>query len=496
MAFLKKIKFGQNSNDIAKTIVNGAPEGVIKVTNTEGYDNLDTEDKDYSYDIDVNVDESTIVKSEGKLAVGTVPAEKVSVAASAGLTSSDAQAAFKELKDKIDEVEGAAKSYTIVKKTEGLATNVKEQYQLQDESNTPVGEPINIYKDSSLKSVELKGQALEFTYILDTGAESVVSVDVSTFLAESEFADGLVVTDHVVKVKVDTASEGFLTVGEAGVKLSGVQNAINAAVNAAVEALDVDDAAVAGQYVSAVSETDGKVSISRANVADAVLNGYAKGVKPASGKEAVAATDDVKGAIAKLEHQVDAAKAAATAAVEALDATVGSTTVEDGEHVAVQVVETDGKLTALTVTESDIASKKALDDEIAARKAVDGQTGQTYAANADTNYISGATSLNDADVKLDAELKKEADRAKAAEEAEVTRAQKAEKEIADKVGLTGVEGSRTFTPTHNYGGASATVMANMEAIDTKLQEVEVAAKAIQYQVSGTTLEFFGINPKA
>ena len=65
---------------------------------------------------------------------------------------------------------------------------------------------------------------------------------------------------------------------------------------------------------------------------------------------------------------------------------------------------TDGS-TTYTINLTDVASKAALDAEIAARKAVDGQDGQTYAANTSANYISGATSLNDADVKLDAALK-------------------------------------------------------------------------------------------
>ena len=63
-------------------------------------------------------------------------------------------------------------------------------------------------------------------------------------------------------MKVDENSETFLTVGENGVKLSGVQGAINAAV----AALDFTDAAVAGQYVSAVSETDGKIAVTRAQL--------------------------------------------------------------------------------------------------------------------------------------------------------------------------------------------------------------------------------------
>ena len=47
-------------------------------------------------------------------------------------------------------------------------------------------------------------------------------------------------------------------------------------------------------------------------------------------------------------------------AVNALDATVGGTTIAEGKHVAVEVVQTDGKLTGLTVKENDIASAATL----------------------------------------------------------------------------------------------------------------------------------------
>ena len=169
----------------------------------------------------------------------------------------------------------------------------------------------------------------------------------------------------------------------------------------------------------------------------------------------------VDGAVA---IEVARADAKVLAAVKALDATVKDglspdDQVAEGKHVGVKVVETDGVLTSISVVEKDIASKAALDGEIAAREAADTTLTQNLAA-------------------------------------EVTRAQAAEKEIADKVGLTGAEGSRTFTPTTNYGGASTTVMANMQAIDAKLQKVETKVAGVQYKVNGTTLEFFGITPKA
>lgn len=57
--------------------------------------------------------------------------------------------------------------------------------------------------------------------------------------------------------------------------------------------------------------------------------------------------------------------------IEKLDATVGDATVQSGKHVAVQVVEADGVITAVTVSEYDIASAQGLADEITARTAAD-----------------------------------------------------------------------------------------------------------------------------
>ena len=188
-------------------------------------------------------------------------------------------------------------------------------------------------------------------------------------------------------------SAPFLTVGPDGLKLSGIKNEI--ARN--IAALDYTDTAVTGQYVTKVDEADGKISVERANVSDAVLNGYEKGVKPES--TVITATDKLKDAIAKLEHQIDNAKAAATTkVVEGTDA---------GNNMTIVPTTGDDESVTYTVNLTDVASKAALDAEIAARKAIDGQAGQTYVANTSANYINAVGSLNAADVQLDAILGKD-----------------------------------------------------------------------------------------
>ena len=79
-----------------------------------------------------------------------------------------------------------------------------------------------------------------------------------------------------------------------------------------------------------------------------------------------------------------------------LTATVGSTTVDTNKHVAVQVVESGGKLTSLTVTESDIASAATLTavekKADSAVQSVNGITGPTAVIGAkDINVAQGVT---------------------------------------------------------------------------------------------------------
>lgn len=536
MAVLKQIKFGEVAHDIAKTVVNGT--GVVSVTNTKDFSNEKTEGKDYSYDIDVNVDNSTIVKSDGKLTVGTVPAVQVSVDnTAAGITSTNAQAAFKELKDDIKKVISDGKTYSIVddtKNVESLPTNVLKRYRLQEtdgSTNNLLGEPIDIYKDSSLKSVALVGQTLKFTYILADGSESTVGVDVSTFLAESEFGDGLQLTDHVIsvklgqglefgsetsenksiKVKIDSTSsdaEKFLSVGANGVKISGVQ----AAIDAKVATLDVtDDKTIEGQYVAAIQETDGIVSVKeRANVSEAVLKNYAKGSAPVAGSEAVAASDTINKAISKLEHQVDAAKAATTAAIEALDKKdtagegkvvtavpttngIAQPTKADFADIKLGGFVQDASATGEIASTDTLAAalnklENAIDEASAEHSVVEKDSDAAHlivnpstAENGKTTYIIGENNIASA-----SDLTAEANRAKSAEIS-----------IDTAIGLTkAADGeTRTYTNEGNYIGKAETktVASDIKALDTQLKNVTDKLAAVQYKVSGTTLEFFGIS---
>lgn len=128
---------------------------------------------------------------------------------------------------------------TLAKITTGLPTKVKERYALKDNQGNVIGSEINIYYDSSLVEVYLGNtddrltnvpdpstgknytivksvsgeDALCFVFVLDTGLYELVSVPVGDFLRESEFKDGLNVSNHEVSAKI---SDG-LEFGNAGI---------------------------------------------------------------------------------------------------------------------------------------------------------------------------------------------------------------------------------------------------------------------------------------
>lgn len=190
---------------------------------------------------------TTIAQKDGKVTATVADLTSVNVKRTAtsgvsgqvDMTGTTVENALVDLAKAVVSTQKAAATYSIEKVTTDLGANVKEAYQLVQTVNgnkSYVDVQIPIYKDRSLKSVELtdtndkgvKGQFMKYTYNLDDTSAEVVYVNVSKLLHESEFKNGLQVSDPgVVSIKLDANNENdFLTVGEGGVKLSGVKTAI------------------------------------------------------------------------------------------------------------------------------------------------------------------------------------------------------------------------------------------------------------------------------
>lgn len=165
-----------------------------------------------------------------------------------------------ELLEKIEEVKGNAAKYKVVALTaeeiavlEGGA-NVKEAYKVMSYTGdwdtatdkAQVGETIKIYKDSTLESASFNNEILTLVYILANGDKQTVNVDMKSLVSETEVKNGIALdsADKKLYVKLDSDSESFLTVGADGVKLSGVQNAIDAEKDRALAAEKVNADAI------------------------------------------------------------------------------------------------------------------------------------------------------------------------------------------------------------------------------------------------------------
>ena len=322
---------------------------------------------------------TAVHQTDGKVTVerGGVSASMVTAVPVTGddtvaITGATVEDQIKNLGQTLKTVEGNAAKYKVVKLSDadvkGLSdgANVREAYKVVswtgDEATahpTQVGEIIKIYKDAALLSVTTEdgpvgeNTVIKFTYSLADGAQEVVSVDLGKAIFESEMGNGMQVVDNKIAIKLDAANDGdFLTVSANGLKLSGVKEAIKTAVdekNVSAQGDDYIHATAEGNKVIVSANVEG-LTVTPHEGAESTIAGVEKSL--VDGKEVA----DKVASFTNARISEEIAK---------LDATVGETTVAGGNHVAVQVVEADGIITAVNVTESGIASQTALEAEVA-----------------------------------------------------------------------------------------------------------------------------------
>lgn len=92
------------------------------------------------------------------------------------------------------------------------------------------GEKVAYVDLSDLKTQDLieKAEYEDGFIVLSFSNGDVINIDVQKLLDENEFSDGLQVIGGVVSVKVDPSSEEYLTVSENGIKLSGINDLLQA----------------------------------------------------------------------------------------------------------------------------------------------------------------------------------------------------------------------------------------------------------------------------
>ena len=393
----------------------------------------------------VKEEKGVITAVEADLTAAAVAYDKTSDKVIAKAT--DVSAAIKELDAKVAANKDAELTYKTVKLTDTEVTalgdvNVKEAYKVvsvnKEGTKTTVGDIIKIYKDSALVSIDYtevndkskKGQFLKYVYTLADGTEKTVYVDMSKLVDQAEVEKGIQAIDGKLSIKLADGNEAdFLTVDANGLKLSGVQAAIDTAKNAVQSNLnDEITRATQAEGANKTAIDANAAAITVLNGADTVEGSVAKSVADAK-KALLGDAAEGYNTLGKLEDQIQAVDAKASSAHTEVVAKAEG-------HVRVAVADsTDKTHKVVTISENDIASAAALTAEVNRAKAAEDKIEASVGLAADGshvkatgNYTTGATTVVGEIAALDTQVKANAD----AIAAERTRATDAEaKALAD-----------------------------------------------------------------
>lgn len=330
----------------------------IKVKNDDK--SIITTNSDNGTDIKVNVKtgaNALVLDSDGLF---VDPSVLTSYEGKDSITTSDKidNPTIKEVSLKLDanekvlsqSVDGLLSTISLTKVTTP-ATGMVSQYQLVGKDGTTVlGVTIDITKDQFLESAEFIHSATADDVLIDptviigdpylkfifhtTNDSSIVYIDVKSLVDKYIAGNGIDIVNNTISLKLDANSEMFLSNSINGLKLSGVQSAIDT-IKTTIDNYTINSKPLNGNPVI--------------NGSDINLNGY---------------------------------------------------------------VESTGSSTDLTIVSGDTVnlafgklSKNIKSTNTQIKNIIGFGESDNYISNTGSTYISGATSMNDADVKLDAALK-------------------------------------------------------------------------------------------
>lgn len=341
-----------------------------------------------------------------------------------GITTTQSNA-FKYITVKLTPEEVTELSDSNVKEAYKVVAYIGESYASASVKET-VGDIIKIYKDATVHEIYLGStddtinestgtinkvtpidetkSSLNYAYIMAGGTYAMAKIPVSSILSEAQFKNGLQVSETgEVSVKKDETSEDFLTVGEAGVKVSGVQTAITRAI----QNLDANVTSTGNSNVTVnVVEADGVVTAVNVSTTGLALDNAV--VKNVTVNSVNATVSDNKATVTIDGADIAVADAyTATVYSEPFETKVGENHIAANDKISEALKKTENTISVLanevisnekvtTAAVSKLAESVGTVDE-------DGVIG--YTPKTDANYIGEATSVHDATIKLDAAIK-------------------------------------------------------------------------------------------
>lgn len=250
-------------------------------------------------------------------------------------------------------------------------------------------------KDGMINDVKLttegKNKYLVITFNTDSGKTEPIKLDVSSLIDVYTAGDGLTLTDRKFSVNKDSTSEEYLVVSSSGIKITGIDSAINTAKQAAE---DYADEKVSAEATRAQGVEDGlKTRLTAAEGEITTLKG-----KPAAGitsdqiskwdnevgaKEAVAAEKSrAEGAEKAINDKIGTSADATTASTVygAINKEIADRTKGDADTLQSAKSYADNAV-------SPKADKSYVDEELA--KKVDKVTGKSLIADTEITRLAG-----------------------------------------------------------------------------------------------------------
>lgn len=305
---------------------------------------------------------SAVSEADGKISatLKQIEASEVAVKDEEGHFAADnVEAALHELYTQA----GAGSKVTMKEEAgSGDVATIYKFYQGGEEASNLIG-TINIGKEMFIQSGEVieKEGVPYLKLVLNDTAATVLEIDLTQVMDVYTQGNGIVVDSNVISIKKAADSEAFLVVDENGVAIKGVQDAINAAKEAAIAA--------------AKTETENQVKAAKDAIDAYTVNGKAISSNPvlgaadinyAEGVTVTAKIDEVAKAVADEKARAEEAEGDLQDAIEAAQAAASTVINPKAEgHVTVSEETAEDGHKIYTIAENDIASAQGLADEIA-----------------------------------------------------------------------------------------------------------------------------------
>lgn len=304
-------------------------------------------------DLKANVDGSTIVVNDGVMSVAS--AALVQYVGQDAIAVSEAHGGQKTISLKLN---GADKVLT--QTTDGLLANINLTWDNtdglkligKDGAEIATVPAADFIKDGMLDNVELKvattkapianktsGTFLVFTFNTAAG-NKVINLDVTSLIDVYTAGNGISVNGKVIAAKLDDSGEDFLTVGVNGIKLSGVQAAIDTAKGEVQAAINTAKDEVQG----AIDKVEASVGLNADGSHKTATGNYTSGATTVVGE--IAALDtQVKTNADAIKTNADAIKTETTRATaeekRIVDNVIGANKLGEGKSVMGVILENE-----------------------------------------------------------------------------------------------------------------------------------------------------------